>query len=82
MGRRKIKTGHAFNVYWDREWGEYQVEPRYGSINERRAGTYHTGDKQDALDTWDSMEALDAAMTGNARMTPKQLVMGPESKGF
>ena len=58
MGVRKVKEGYGYKVGYDYDWNEYQVGPsdqKWGS-----EGMYHTDDRADAWDTWESM-------TGKAR---------------
>jgi hypothetical protein len=51
MARRRILVLTWVTVYWDPDWNEYQVEPRWGNSLEKERARYHTSDKEDALDT-------------------------------
>jgi hypothetical protein len=78
MARRKIATTSDYKTYWDSEWQEYQVEPVFGSVSDRRAGTYHTDDKQNAIDTMHDMQKW--YNKGSTR--PKELVTMVGKKGY
>jgi hypothetical protein len=44
-------TVRTVKVYRDAEWNEYTCVPQDASRTDREARTYHTDDKQDALNT-------------------------------
>lgn len=44
------KPGHVAKIYRDSDWNEYQVDLYIDNVKQPDA-TYHTDDKQDAINT-------------------------------
>lgn len=56
MARERKAIFKWVQVYYDRDWDEWQVEPRFGSVLEKERARYHASDRADAMDTAKAMD--------------------------
>ena len=61
MARTLVSVLTYVKVYKDTAWNEYVVELRRGTAAEIDRSSYHTTDKQDALDTAKDMDSREIA---------------------